>query len=408
MFLLLLLSLCARAQEVTAGACADGECPYVAMLQSDLSITAEADYGGLADTMYVPLEPPLPGVMPGLKRPHIVLAQDVNWPPYAFFNAGVAGTTGGLDGFGRDIALGMGALCNMDIEVVQTPWSKCWDGMQTNAGDNGGVGIGLLEGHFHGCMTYTHAQGVRNRFLEFSEGVVKPNKPAGLLVLLNADGTPKVDGNSDLTGLKVVDVAGWAPTADGLMYVTNHCTKQKYTSTEGPQNYTLLSADGDTDGDGVADIEPNDHAMLMLRSGAADAIFLYADQPYNYECNEAGTNALHSDALASWNCTAWNGFGKDYAFVQTGQFGHALNGTTIAISKKGSGLKQILDPCLRQFMKTKPYYDACVKAGFENACIENEFFPVAEKMAKKPYMTPTDELTGDCSTGYCPCPGSQA
>ena len=39
--------------------------------------------------------------------------------PYAYFEAGTAGTTGGIAGFGKDIAMGMGALCNLDITVVQ-------------------------------------------------------------------------------------------------------------------------------------------------------------------------------------------------------------------------------------------------------------------------------------------------
>jgi hypothetical protein len=118
-------------------------------------------------------------------------------------------------------------------------------------------------------MTYTHAQGVRNRFLEFTEAVLDANKPAGLLVLLNADGTPKVDGKSSLAGLKIVDVAGWAPTADGLLYVENKCTGTQYAKNS---EYTLLSANGDLGG-GVK-VSPNDHAMMMLRSGAADAVFL--------------------------------------------------------------------------------------------------------------------------------------
>ena len=150
-----------------------------------------------------------------------------------------------------------------------------------NSGDDGSVGTGLLDGHYHGCMTYTHAQGVRNRFLEFTEAVLDANKPAGLLVLLNADGTPKVDGKSSLAGLKVVDVAGWAPTADGLLYVENKCTGSQYAKAG---EYTLLSANGKlcaqnddmicTGEQTGVKISPNDHAMMMLRSGKADAIFL--------------------------------------------------------------------------------------------------------------------------------------
>eukprot|EP00439_Symbiodinium_sp_Y106_P004685 s6117_g1.t1 len=57
---------------------------------------------------------------------------------------------------------------------------------------------------------------------------------------------PKVDGHSDLNGKTVVDVGGWAPTADGLDFVTNKCLNQKYSS-----NYTLVVGNG------------NDEAMTM-------------------------------------------------------------------------------------------------------------------------------------------------
>lgn len=40
---------------------------------------------------------------------------------------------------------------------------SCWDA--------GKVGQGLLDGHHHGCMTYTHTIGSRPRQLEFSNGV---------------------------------------------------------------------------------------------------------------------------------------------------------------------------------------------------------------------------------------------
>jgi hypothetical protein len=42
-------------------------------------------------------------------------------------------------------------------------------------------------------------------------------------------------------------------------------------------------------------------------------------------------------------------------------FEHAINGTTLAISKKGSGLNDILNPCIEKFMKTKEYYQICQK-----------------------------------------------
>merc|ERR1719210_905040 len=141
--------------------------------------------------------------------------------------------------------------------------------------------------------------------------------------------------------------------------------------------------------------------MKMLRDGEADAMFLYADQAYNYECDETGKT--HSGAEPTWDCSLWANFGVEYAYVQTGQFGHAINGTTLAISKKGSGLADLLNPCIQKFMKTKEYFDVCVKHDMVPSCYKNEFFPTEEGKAK-PYLQATREHTTGCSDGYCSCP----
>jgi hypothetical protein len=333
-------------------------------------------------------------MMLGGPKTKITLAIDVNWPPYAYFVEGEAGIGGGLAGFGKDVGEGVGAVCGLDISFVQTNWDDCWDANGYKPGSPG-IGKGLLDGWYNGCATYTHAQGVRNRFMEFTEAILDANKPAGLMTMLDGDGVPKLSGLDTLAGKKIVDVAGWVPTADGLMYVQNQCTKSKYapkcTEPGGTDCYTLL----------VPSESGNDAAMKMLRSGEADAMFVYADQAYNYECTDGGLT--HSGAIPTWDCALWAGFGKDYAYVQTGQFGHAINGTTLAISKKGSGLASVLNPCIQKFMKTKEYYDVCVKHEMEASCYRNEFFSAKENKPK-PYMKPSDEQTGDCSDGYCPCP----
>lgn len=84
----------------------------------------------------------------------------------------------------------MGKLCDIEITTVQTKWKNCWD--------SGEIGQGLMNGWFHACMCYTHTAGSRNRFVEFSRGILQANKPAGLLVMLNPDGTPKVPPNTML------------------------------------------------------------------------------------------------------------------------------------------------------------------------------------------------------------------
>merc|ERR1712014_152819 len=128
-------------------------------------------------------------------------------------------------------------------------------------------------------------------------------------------------------------------------------------------------------------------------------MFVYADQGYRFSKEGDDPNAE-----ATWNCTLWKGFGTKYAYVQTGQFGYVVNGTTLAMAKNGSGVAERLNPCLAKFMQTKQYYYLCVKYDLTASCHRNEFFPDTEE-EKKEYNKPTNELEGDCSTGYCPCGG---
>jgi len=85
-------------------------------------------------------------------------------------------------------------------------------------------------------------------------------------------------------------------------------------------------------------------------------MWVYADQAYNYDCSKAEN--------PTWNCDLWAGFGTKYAYIQTGLFGHAYNGTTIALARKGSGVRDIVNPCLKEFMKTKEYWNICEKFKF--------------------------------------------
>eukprot|EP00435_Cladocopium_sp_Y103_P075793 s11_g65.t1 len=237
-------------------------------------------------------------------------------------------------------------------------WNKCWG--------NAIIGKGLEHGEVHGCMTYTHTYGARNRFMEFSRPILKDNKPAGLLVRLQ-NGVPVINGANSLNGLKVVDVVGWAPTADTLALAENKCTKERFT--------------------GFTIIQPTD-ALATLMNGDADAMWVYADQAKNYQCTDGVT--------ANWDCDLWAGFGTTFAYIQTGLFGHAMAGTTLAMSKKGSGLAEILNPCIDKFIVTKDYYDICVKHGFDDSCFPNEFFPATEA-TDLVWEKPTDELTTTCA-----------
>jgi len=335
------------------------------------------------------------------KRKTIILGQDVNWPPYAYKDETEAGENGGLSGFGKDFGEAAGELCGIDIIFDQTNWKNCWDseGYQladpaVNQAASPGIGQGLLNGWYAGCTTYTHLHGVRNRFLEFSDAILNQNKPAGLIVMLNSDGTPKVDGLSNLAGKTVVDVGGWAPTADTIAFVENKCTGEQYasmcTESGGTDCYTLTTGEG------------NDASMKMLRDGEADAMFIYADQAHNYECDADG-KSKNAGAVATWNCSLWANFGTDYAYVQTGQFGHAMNGTTLAMSQRGSGVAEILNPCIQDFLKTKEYYDLCLKHDLVDSCYRNEFFTGTETHHHA-YMEATHAHTSGCNSGYCPCP----
>ncbi|CAE7395711.1 MCAT [Symbiodinium natans] len=291
----------------------------------------------------------------------------LDWPPYAYKNT----TTGELAGIGKDIADGMSALCdNLTIESVETGWLNCWT-------SDGKLGPLLENGTLDACMTYSHGRGLRDTLADWSLAILDDNKPAGLMTLL-LNGKPVVSGMDDLAGKTIIDVGGWAPTADGLGYVTNKCTNQPYSS-----NYTLAVG------------PENDDAMRMLRNGEGDAVFLYADQAQLYQCAGA-------DVAAEWDCSLWSGFGTEYAYVQTGQKGWAVNGTTLAMTKPGSAVPGLINSCLASFMETKEYYDICVKHGFESSCYTNSFFP-SGSASMASYEKPTNELTGDCSGGYCPC-----
>ena len=327
---------------------------------------------------------------------------DTDFPPYAYRNS----TTGELAGFGKDIADGMTALCDdVTIEVVYTNWANCIGG--------GSLGVLIENGTLDACMTYTHAHGFRDQVADFSYAILNDNKPAGLMTLL-VNGVPKVNGNSNLDGVKVscrseamflfltcflfsvmallkvtevchgpfaevVDVGGWAPPEDTLSLVTNKCTDEKYST-----NLNLQVAMGGYD-----------EAMTILRNGSADAMYVYADMAEKAQC----TPGVAQD----WNCTLWTGFGTEYAYVQTGQYGYMVNGTTLALTKKGSGVPELINSCLQRFMDTKDYYDLCVKYDFVSTCFPNSHFPTSTVVPQS-YELATKQLTTTCADGYCPCP----
>merc|ERR1719464_277852 len=238
-------------------------------------------------------------------------------------------------------------------------------------------------------MTFTNIKGVRNDYVEFSNSILSgTSKPAGLIAKLNDDGLPEiVDGMDDLCGKLIVDVKGWAPTLDTIVYIENKCTRELYS--EGLQ--IIPNWDGANN---------NEEALNMVMDGTVDAMYVYADQGYYYKkmCDE--------DPNQEWTCDLWSKFGEDFAYVQTGQFGYIVNGTTLAMAKKGSGVAEAVNPCLQRFMETKEYYDMCVKHGVVDICFPNSYFPESNEETdheEHPYFLETDEHTTGCEDGYCSC-----
>mmetsp|Transcript_77005 Transcript_77005/g.133254 ORF Transcript_77005/g.133254 Transcript_77005/m.133254 type:complete len:417 (-) Transcript_77005:421-1671(-) len=407
-FLLAALSAMVEAQSKMT--CADVKAKYKAN-ECCGNPRKELDWvrGGEVDESggcWKPAEPPLQAVMPSLTgRPHYIMAVDVDSPPYAYLKQPPYETPGDLDepvGIGPDMIKAMGKYCGFDVTVTQAHWNDCWG--------EGEIGQGLREGWYHGCMMYTHIVGMRNRYLEFSHSYVTQNKPAGLITRLE-NGIPVVKGPDDLAGKTVVDVTGWAPTADTLHFVENKCTRKKFSvdltivqgndvvHTPSGAKYTY-EAKGN-----------NDKALLATLNGVADVAWIYGDQAYNFKCPD-GSDA---DTQAGWNCALWKLWGTDFAYIQGGMLGFMYNGTTMSISKKGSGVAKFMNDCLERFLPTREFYEVCkmkhVGVDQIQQCIPNDFIKAhpgyqGYDIKKTPYMFPTKDMAGageSCATGYCSC-----
>ena len=101
----------------------------------------------------------------------------------------------------------------------------------------------------------------------------------------------------------------------------------------------------------------------------------------------------------------------------------AYGGTTLSISKKGSGLPEILDPCIDKLLETEKYYTICDKWDLTDSCFSNSYFPESRRLAETEqseaddsagesssprrrlgdYDIPTNEQAAGCSNGYCSC-----
>lgn len=221
-------------------------------------------------------EPSLPAMVHKTDRPRLIFAQDINYPPYAILKAPPVGLWT-LGGFAKEVADGVAKVCNWDMSYVETNWNKCWD--------NGYAGDGMLKGSFHGCMSFTHTNGKRNRMLDFSHSILKNNKPGGLLARLK-DGKPEFSGMDDMTGKKIADVRGWAPTDDGMQFNNNTCTGKPF------GKFDMI----------IPEVSGNDHALGLLLDKSVDAVWIYADQAFKFNCEEA----RKAEVNINWDCSMWD------------------------------------------------------------------------------------------------------
>ena len=136
---------------------------------------------------------------------------------------------------------------------------------------------------------------------------------------------------TNYTNVKLGDVTGWAPTPDTFEFNLNYCDGGKQFV---PPANGIIKPSGE---------DGNLAAIRGLRDGDYDALYIYADQIYNFI--KSG-DPLYDDIV--------NGFGTDFAYIHTGLDQWSINGTTLAISKRGSGLKQVLDPCIAAVQRPCP------------------------------------------------------
>merc|ERR1712232_948017 len=125
----------------------------------------------------------------------------------------------------------------------------------------------------------------------------------------------------------------------------------------------------------------------MGKDGTIDALYIYSDQIQNFIDS--------SDALAT-------GFGTNFAYIHQGLSGWSHNGTTLAISKKGSGLASVLNPCIEKVVQSAEYTTLCGTYP-TLTCIPNAFSTTAavDFHFDDPMDARTDTKT--CSDGYCTC-----
>ena len=235
-------------------------------------------------------------------------------------------------GFAVDLALAACEVCDLDCDFVLADTQDCW----TSAGF---PGVGLTANHFDACLGYADTS--RRRLgVDFTDAIVRP-RPAGILTRLDrSTGAPIVSPGSNLSDVVVAVVGGWATTGRSVGDAVNSCTGERFNASP-IDGYIVLTADDPYGGP--------DAAMEALLSGAADAVFVYQSVVDDRKgCRQTGCNA-----------SLYEGLGAEYAWIHTDMYDYQLNGTTLAMTKKGNPLRDAIDPCLRRAMRSETYRNLC-------------------------------------------------
>ena len=324
-------------------------------------------------------DPPVPGVLGGGPtlgaHAHVVLGIAPDYPPYTAWGGG-DGEPIALSGFSYEIGGLFEPMCGIKVDYALSTWSQCWTKKENTrsapyfAEIAEYVGDGIEAGIVHGCAAYTHTKGERGLSLDFTHAVLGDLKTAGILTRLEG-GAPVVSPSlTDYSNVKLCDVTGWAPTLDTFKFNKNYCTSDhaKFVGTP-----TAMAEDGPA------------FAVQALKDGTCDALYIYSDTL---------KGELEKEAPASWA----SGFGTEIGYIHTGLDQWSLNGTTFAISKKGSGLPALLNPCIDKVVQTAEYRAICEKYFSPTSCIggtdEILFYDATMD-------TRTDAYT--CADGYCTC-----
>ena len=198
-------------------------------------------------------------------------------------------------------------------------------------------------------------------------------------------------------------------------YATNRCTGDKFNASP-VDGYITLTADDPYGGP--------DAAMTALLNGDADALYVYSGIVEDRRgCTQQGCNA-----------SLYDGLGTKYAWIHEDIYDYQVNGTTLAMTKKGSKLSEAINPCVRRAMRSSFYAELCEKykrLGFNDIeCYANRYLEEDDEKDEEdeedeedegmaPAPAPSAEASrarsggqeraggaggGDCKSGYCGCP----